>query len=209
MKTSKGLALVAFAAASYTGIAHADGFYWTLAYEPGVPLGSMRNASPYVTPAGASLGARYLFTDHWSLGIGGHWTQFSHTYPVATYPIDNGAATGAVYRRVWVGTLLAEAQVYLKPDRPVNPFFGVGAGIGWMSNQALVSDFSRDDLARGFAVAPEAGILIAFDRDPYDPPGATAMQSAMIGVRYSYNAAGARDVSNTQVFSLELGLFVY
>jgi hypothetical protein len=208
MKPSTALALAAFAASSFPATARAQGFYWSLTYEPSVPLASLRNASPYVSPAGGSLGARYLFTEHWSLGLAGHWQHFAHTYPVATYPIDAGAATGAVYRRVWVGSLLAEAHVYLKPDRPINPYFGVGTGISWMSNEILVSDFTFDDLARGFTLAPEVGILIAFDRDTYDPR-ATAMQSAMVGVRYTYSAAGSRDVANTQLVSLVVGLFIY
>ena len=208
MKRSTAVAMLAFAASSFAASARAEGFYWTLTYEPSVPIGSLRNASPYVSPSGASLGARYLFTDHWSLGVGGHWNQFAHNYSVATYPIDAGAVTGAVYRRIWVGFLLAEAHAYLKPDQPINPYFGIGAGMSWMSNQLLVSDFPFDDLSHGFTICPEAGILIAFDRDAYDRQ-TTAMQSALIGVRYTYSAAGSRDVTSTSLVSLTLGLFVY
>ena len=208
MKGSFGVGLLAFAAASYVAQARAQGFYWTLAYEPSVPIGNVRNASPYVSPTGGSIGARYLFGEHASLGIGGHWSQFAHNYLTATYPIDAGAATGAVYRRVWVGSFLAEAHVYMKPEAPINPYVGLGTGISWMSNELLVSDFTFDDLARGFTVCPEAGILIAFDRDAYDPER-TAMQSALVGLRYTYSTAGSRDVSSTSFVSLTLGLFVY
>jgi len=208
MRAPIGVGLIAFAAASFVKQARADGFYWSLTYEPSVPIGSIRKASNDISAAGGALGARYLFTDHWSLGIGGHFNQFAKNYDSATYPIENGAITGSSYRKVWVGSLLAEAHAYLKPDAAINPYFGIGVGMSWMSNQLLVSDLPFEDLSRGFTFCPEAGILIAFDRDVFDEQR-TAMQSALIGVRYTYSAAGSRDVSSTSFLSLSLGLLVY
>jgi opacity protein-like surface antigen len=188
--------------------AHAQGFYWSLAWEPSVPIGSVGTASTPVTAAGASLGARYLFTRHWSLGIGGHWNQFARNYPRATYPINNGAITGAIFREVWLGSVLGEAHLYLAPTETLSPYLGLGAGYSLMSSKIVVTDISIDDRTPGFAVSPEAGVLIAFDRDPYEPQQ-TAMQSLMLGARYEYSTAGSRDISNVSFFALTLGAFIY
>jgi opacity protein-like surface antigen len=208
MKTSIRTFLLASALSSLALPAHAQGFYWSLAYEPSVPLGSVRNVSGKASPAGASFSARYLFTKYYSLGIGTHWNQFAENYPRGTYPIDEGAITGAVFRRVWIGSVMPEAYFYLAPEDAVNPYLGIGAGVAWMSNEILVSDLTFDASGTGFTVSPEAGILIAFDRDPMNPER-TAMQSIVLGARYAYSTAGARDVSATSLVALTLGVLVF
>ncbi len=85
---------------------------------------------------------------------------------------------------------------------------GLGTGVSWMDNKLLVSDFTFDDRSAGFTLSPEAGILIAFDRDVFDQR-TTAMQSAMIGVRYTHTTAGSRDVSSVAFFGLTLGVLIY
>jgi len=142
------------------------------------------------------------------LGIGGHWAEFAQNYSRATYPIDNGAITGAVYRRVWTISTLAEAHAYLSPDETLSPYLGFGAGLSWMHNELLVTDLTVGDLAYGFAVSPEAGVVIAFDRDAFMPER-TAMQSVITGIRYTFTTAGSRDVSSTSFLGLTVGLLVY
>jgi hypothetical protein len=200
--------LMALSTVFLSSRADAQGLYWSLAYEPSVPVGSLRNAVADATAAGGSFGLRYLFTKYWSLGAGGHWNHFAENYPKATYPIDEGAITGAIYRRVWVASALAEVHVYLAPDAAVCPYLGVGAGVSWISNQLSVSDLTFDDPAHGFTMSPEVGVLIAFDRDMFEP-GRTAMQSVIVGIRSTVSSAGSRDVSSITVIGVTAGLLVY
>ncbi len=65
MRPPVGVAVICFAALSFVTEARAQGFYWSLAYEPSVPVGSVRTATSEPSGSGASLGVRYLFTDHW------------------------------------------------------------------------------------------------------------------------------------------------
>ncbi len=201
--------LLASSAFLLTTPVHAQGVYWAWAFEPSVPIGPVRNAVSNASPAGASFGVRYLFEKSWSLGIGGHWAEFAQNYPRTTYPIENGALTGAAYRRVWTTSLLAEAHVYLAPDETVSPYLGVGAGASWMKNEVLMTDLTiGDDLVHGFTVSPEAGLLFAFDRDLF-APDRSAMQSVITGVRCTFSTAGSRDVSSTAYVGLTLGMLVY
>jgi hypothetical protein len=208
MRSAIRVVLLATALVCVASQARAQGFYWSLAYEPSVPIGGIRNATPNVSPAGASLGVRYLFTKQWSLGLGSTWNNFAENFPRATYPIDNGALTGAIFRQVWVGTLLAQAHVYFNPDGAIGPYVGIGAGLAWLSNQALVSDLPVDLLTHGFVVSPEVGLLIPFDRDAFEPQR-TAMQSASLGVRYTYTTAESRDVTSATFLAVTLGVLIY
>jgi len=142
------------------------------------------------------------------LGIGGHWAEFAQNYSKATYAIEDGAITGAAYRRVWTVSLLAEAHVYLAPDETVSPYLGFGAGASWMKSEVLVTDLTIGDLVHGFAVSPEAGLVIAFDRDMLTPER-SAMQSVVTGVRCTFSTAGSRDVSHTSFVGLTVGMLVY
>ena len=119
MKPPVVAALLASSAFLLTTPVHAQGIYWAWAFEPSVPIGPVRNAVSNASPAGASFGVRYLFEKSWSLGIGGHWAEFAQNYPRTTYPIENGAITGAAYRRVWTTSLLADArrEPLAKPGR--------------------------------------------------------------------------------------------
>jgi opacity protein-like surface antigen len=208
MRTSIPTALLATAAMTFAPPARAQGFYWTFAYEPAAPLGGIRTATREVSFAGLALGAKYLFNKQWSLGLSGHWNQFAHNYASATYAIADGSFTGSIYRQVWTGTVLADAQFYLAPDAAINPYLGLGGGVTWMSNEVLVSDLTFEESGRGIAVSPEAGLLIAFDRDAFDPD-LFAMQSILVGVRGTFSPASARDVSDASFVGVTVGFFVY
>jgi len=208
MRTLPVISLVVLAAVTSSAPARAQGFYWTFAYEPSVPLSGLRTVTTNVSFAGASLGAKYLFGPSWSLGLSGHWNQFAEKYPRATYAIMDGALTGAVFRQAWTGSVLVDLQVYLAPYAPINPYLGVGGGVTWLSNEVLVSDLTFPANGSGVTVCPEAGILIAFDRDPFDKEQ-FAMQSIMVGVRWTLSGAKARDVTSSSFLGLTLGLFSY
>jgi opacity protein-like surface antigen len=208
MSTRPVLLLFSLAAATSTTPAAAQGFYWTITYEPSVPVGGIREATDNVSFAGAALGAKYLFSRYWSIGLSGHWNQFSQRYSYKTYVIADGAFTGSAFRQVWTGSALLDLQVYLAPGAPINPYLGVGGGVTWLSNQVLVSDLTFRESGQGVSVSPEAGILIAFDRDPFEKDE-FAMQSIMIGARFTLSAAKARDVTDTSFIGLTLGLFAY
>lgn len=208
MKTLPVISLLALAAATWTAPARAQGFYWTFTYEPSIPVGGIRKATTNASLAGASLGAKYLFSRYWSIGLSGHWNQFAQNYPHNTYTISDGAFTGTAFRQVWTGTVLADLQIYLAPEAPINPYLGVGGGVAFLSNEVLVSDLTFQDNGRGIAVSPEAGILIAFDRDAFEPEQ-FAMQSIAVGVRFTLSGASARDVTDTSFIGLTLGLFAY
>jgi opacity protein-like surface antigen len=205
---SLAAALLASTAILFSLPARAQGFYWSWAYEPSMPLGDVRNAAGNLSPAGASLGARYLFDRHASLGIGGHWAEFDENHGRSTYAIASGAITGAAHRRVSATSLLAEAHAYLTPDDPIGLYLGLGAGILWMENEVMVSDLTLDRVTRGFAVSPEAGIAIVIDRNTYEPDR-KAMQSVIAGIRYTFSTAGSEDIDSTSFLGLTVGVLIY
>jgi opacity protein-like surface antigen len=207
MRASSRTSLLAVAITFAAAPAQAQGFYWTLTYEPSVPVGGIRKATTNVSFAGAGLGAKFLFSRYWSLGLSGHWNQFAQRYSRTTYAIQDGAFTGSAFRQVWTGTFLADVQVYFAPDAPINPYLGVGGGATWLSNEVLVSDLTFEDNGHGVAVSPEAGLLIAVDRDLDKTE--FALQSIIVGVRWTVSSASGRDVSDTSFVGMTVGLFAY
>jgi hypothetical protein len=197
------LALTALTTLTTSGSARAGDFYWSLKYDPGVAVGSLRSFAPSVTPVGFDLDARYWFAGHFSLGIGGAITRFYDTLPHGTYPLDRGAITGTIYRHVDVAALAPEAHVYFAPHADVIPYAGVGVGVAWVSPRVLVSDVDVSETHVGFIVSPEAGILLPFDRDDF------LRQAIVLGARYSFSSAGFRDVSATSFVSLQVGALIY
>ena len=185
--------------------AQAQGFYWSLTYNPSVPVGSVRSFVPNVSGLGFELDARYWFKGpNFSVGLGGVFNHFYQRSPRATYQVENGAVTATLFRIIDVVALVPEAQYYFGPDNDVVPYIGMGAGFASVKFHVLVSDFDLSQRSPGLILAPEGGMLIPFDRD-----GQTILQAFMVGLRWSFITAGFRDVSNTSYVGLSLGLLAY
>jgi hypothetical protein len=197
-------ALLAALAAGLFGerAAEAQGFYWSLKYDPSVPVGSVRSFVPNVSPLGFDLDATYWFSQ-FSVGLGGVYNRFYRQSPQATYPVENGAVTATLYRIIDVVALVPEVHYYFGPDNDVVPYLGVGAGFASVKFHVLVSDFDLGERSSGLILSPEGGILIPFDRD------GIILQAITLGLRWSFITAGFRDVSNTSYVALTLGLLAY
>jgi len=205
-KTLPSLVLVLGAACLFgERTARAQGFYWSLTYEPSVPVGSVRSFVPNVSGLGFELDARYWFKGpNLSVGLAGVYNRFYDQAPQATYPVDNGAVTATVFRVLDVVALVPEVHYYFGPDNDVVPYLGMGAGFASAKFHVLVSDLDVSENSAGLILLPEGGMLIPFDRD-----GSTILQAAMVGLRWSFITSGFRDVSNTSYIGLTLGLLAY
>jgi hypothetical protein len=197
--------LLTIAALSWESAARAQGFYWSLTYDPAVPIGSVRSFVQNVSPLGFGLDARYWFKGpNLSVGVGGIYNRFYETSPQATYPVENGAVTATLYRIIDVVGVLPEVHYYFGPEKEVVPYLGLGAGLGSVKFHVLVSDFDLSENSLGLIVSPEGGFLLPFDRD-----GSLILQAFTVGVKWSFITAGFRDVSNTSYLAFSLGLLAY
>jgi hypothetical protein len=184
--------------------ARAQGFYWSLKYDPSIPVGSVRSFVPNVSPLGFDLDARWWFKGpSMSVGLGGIYNRFYRQTPQTTYPVENGAVTATVNRIIDVVALAPEVHYYFGPERDVIPYLGLGAGFASVKFHVLVSDLDLQERSSGLIVFPEGGILIPFDRD------SIILQALMFGIRGTFITSGFRDVSNTSYIGLTLGLLAY
>ena len=188
--------------------ARAEGFYWGLRYNTSLPVGSVRTFVPDVAPVGFDLDARYWFGNNLSIGVDGAWNRFSNKLEFGTYPLSSGAITATIYRYVEVAAVMPELHYYFGPERAVVPFVGVAAGFSMVWFKTLVSDLDFREKKPGFMFAPEAGILIPFDRDPE-----VLRQAFIVGLRYAFSTSGIdtaqSHVANTSFIALQLGALVY
>ncbi|HKQ69107.1 MAG TPA: hypothetical protein VJT73_07200 [Polyangiaceae bacterium] len=183
--------------------ARAEGFYWSLKYDPSVPVGSMRSFAPNVTPLGFDIDARYWFARNWSLGIGGAWTRFYDTLPFGTYQVTSGAVTATIYRTLDVVSVLSEVHYFFDPERPVSPFIGAGFGYSSALFGVLVSDIDVSERHGGLVVSPEAGVLIPFDAN------GVMRQAVVLGARYTFTTSSYREAASLSFIGLTLGALIY
>jgi hypothetical protein len=184
--------------------ARAQGFYWSLIWEPSIPVGSVRSFVPNVSGLGFDLDARYWFKGpNVSVGLSGVYNRFYQTAPRATYPVENGAVTATLNRIIDVRALVPEVHYYFGPENAVVPYLSLGAGFAWVKFHVLVSDLDLSETSTGLILSPEAGVLLPFDRDGF------ILQAFSLGLRWSFISSGFRDVSNTSYVGLTLGLLAY
>lgn len=211
MKTSdfslRSVAAVALAVVilGRSGPAQAAGFYWSLGYEPAVPVGSVRNFAADVAPLGFGADIRYWFRNNFSIGVGATFHRL-HESLEGTFPLERGAITATIHRDVEIFSVTPQAHVYLgsASSAKVIPYAGVGAGVSTAIFQVRISDLEVNHTSTGFAVSTEAGILFPVDRND-----GILFQALMIGARYSFSTVGNGDVKDIAFVSLRLGALVY
>jgi hypothetical protein len=193
---------VAVAAWATPGAAQANGFYWSLKYNPSIPVGDVRNFVDNVTPVAFDFDGRYWFR-YISVGVAGVHTSFYDTTPRTTYPIENGALTATIYRHIDMLALVPQVHFYAAPDADVVPYAGFGAGISWATFRTVISDIDVAETNSGLILSPEAGVLIPYDRN------GIVRQALMLGARYTFTTIGYRDVTNFSYFGLQVGAVIY
>src|SRR5512136_2361498 len=79
---------------------HPHQSYWSVGWEIGVPVDSLRsNWVGAVSPAGGQFEVRVGLMEHLSVGVALNYNWFSQTFPQTTVQLPDYTFTGSVYRR--------------------------------------------------------------------------------------------------------------
>jgi hypothetical protein len=183
--------------------ARAQGFYWWLAYDPGVPIGGVRDFVRGASPFGLEAGAEYQFRGNLSLGVLGTWNYFFEKTPEDTIPIMNGAITGTIYRHAEIVGVAPQVRYVVNTSGGVLPFASLGVGAALPTFKVTVSDIEVKEKHQALLVTPQAGVLIPYDRN------GTIRQAVLIALRYSFVSSGFQDANSTSYLALSLGGFIY
>lgn len=166
-----------------------------IAYDFGVPLGSMRDFTANVSPIGVELQFRGWVADRISLALSADWSSFVDERPRTTYSLENAMVTASTYNSLQMTNARLAAHYYLGQGN-VRPYIGPHAGVGWSWFETEVADLALSDTQFSVLLGAELGAL--FGRDP----------SILGNLRYSWlpSADFLGVVSNVQTISAQVGI---
>ena len=168
-------------------------------YEITLPVGDLRDFLSEPSYRGFEMGA--LWPIYRSLYIGPvfNYHLFYQHKGTTTYLLDAGAITGDLYRYAKSWTMgVAARYVFMPPGSMARPFVGLRMGIDFVTMATLVSDLSLYDTPTGFALSPEAGLMLRM----------ADFVSFAVAVRYDYSTAGTSSWDNISYMAYHLG-FVF
>lgn len=166
-----------------------------IAYDFGVPVGSLRDFAANVSPIGVELQLRGWVADRFSLGLSAEWSTFVDERSRTTFSVENAAVTASAYNRLQMTNARLAAHYYIGQGS-VRPYIGPHAGVGWTWFEAEVADLELSETQFSMIFGGELGAL--FGRDP----------SVLANIRYSWmpGAEFLGLVSNVQTISAQVGI---
>ncbi|AWW32051.1 OmpW family protein [Echinicola strongylocentroti] len=134
----------------------------TLSYPIGFAIGDV---SDYVKPSsfrGIAIDYRKMINDNVGVGFSTGWNVFYEELAYDTYEFENQAVSGKQYRNSNHVPILFNGAYYMEPRAAVNPFVSVGIGTVYTRRNTDMGQFTMEQEAWNFALAPEVGMLIEF-----------------------------------------------
>ncbi len=147
---------------------------------------------------GVSVEGRYFLRHNVSLGLSFSWNRFVQTHDNASMPINNGTATGPVFRDLSMFAIRGIGHFYLL-NGPLRPYVGAGIGGSWDYAYQQTADLSRHQSNFDFIVSPEVGLIYNFPA----MGGSLGLNGA---IRYTYTTATVGNVKDTEAWAAIIGL---
>jgi hypothetical protein len=166
-------------------------------YEISTPVGDLHDFISETSFRGFEIGALWPIYRSLYLGPVFNYHLFYEELGKKTYQVENGALTGNLYRYAQYWTVQAEARyLFLRPDAVARPFAGLRVGMAFATTATLVSDLSLYDTPTGFALSPEAGVLVSV----------ASMMQLSASIRYDFSTVSSGDMDNGSYMAYHLGL---
>jgi len=169
-----------------------------MAWNVGVPIGSVRNLAANASAAGLELFVKYWVHPRISIGASVDWQTFADEKPRTTYQVQNGAVTATAYNSALLGAARASGDFYFLDEGPILPYVGANVGFGWSTLQTSAADIAIYDNQSSVVLGAQAGIVI--DPSPRAP-------KILLGGRYTAEpAVSFLSVQDVQTIVLQLGV---
>jgi hypothetical protein len=166
-------------------------------YEISLPMGSLKDFAGDPSYRGFEFAALWPVFKSLYLGPVFNHHTFYEEKGTDTYELESGSLTADLYQYARFFTVGGAARYhFLAPDAVARPFVGVRMGMAFVTAATLVADLSLYDTPIGFAVAPEAGVLVRV---------ASVMQLSG-SVRYDYSTASSGRLDNASFLAFQLGM---
>lgn len=140
-----------------------------ITYDVSIPLGDMSDYIDKTSWRGFGLEGRWFYRPQITFGLDWAWHTF-HMQSDETIEIENGAATGHQFRRIYASPILFTMHYYLQEldDRqPYNIYAGLGIGTYWIEEKLDLGIVTITDSNWHFGLAPEVGLMYQVKYDTY------------------------------------------
>jgi len=169
-------------------------------YEMATPVGELHDFISKSSFRGFELGA--LWPVYRSLYVGSvfNYHLFYEELGRKTYQVESGALNANLYRYAKYWTIQAEARyLFFDADAVARPFVGLRLGIAFATTATLVSDLSLYDSPTGFALSPEAGVLLSV----------ASIMHLSGSVRYDFTTVSSGALENGSYLAYHLGFLFH
>ena len=148
------------------GTARAQGvgtYIGSLNWNVSLPMGDTKDFIGNTSYLGFTLDGDRFIRDKISVGFTFGWQEI-YEETAGTFQLESGAITGTQYRHLMYLPFLVHGRWYPTGTGRITPFLGVGTGAYFIKQDLEVGIYGAIEDEWHFAVAPEAGIHIPFER---------------------------------------------
>jgi len=165
-----------------------------------IPSGSFRDFVSKTTGRAWNLNVLQGITDKWAAGGEVGFKNFYEKFPRQLYQTTSGSDISAVLSNTAeVIPVMAKGRYNFTPEKKVQPFFSLAAGVSFINIKQYVGEFSNIDHSQfGFTAAPELGVFIPFTK--------RNNSGANLAFSYHYLPFKYQGIGNLDYLSLQIGV---
>ncbi len=174
--------------------------FWTVNYDIGVPLGDFSDFISKASFRGFSVNGNAYLTDNVTLGGTFHWSGYYEHFDRTTYPLDDGAVTSEVWKKMYFAPITFNARYIIKPPGAVQPYVGLGMGAYFVEQSTQAGRYITNPKNWKFGLSPDAGVYIPFGISDWG-----------LNIKATYNAIfyNVADINTLSYLYFSVGIGVY
>jgi outer membrane protein len=138
--------------------------YFSASYDIGFGSGDLNDYISKTSFRGATLGYRGYINNNVVAGVDIGWNVFYEKMDYDTYTVDTRSLSGVQYRYSNMAPIFAVVDYMIKPGEDINPFVGFGLGTMYTDRETDMGLFMLKETAWHFAIKPEVGAIIDYNR---------------------------------------------
>jgi len=140
--------------------------YYNIGWGIGMPIGGFSDYIGDTSLRGGSLSGNVFLTNSFSIGFKFGYNSYHENIDRQTYQMGKGVAVTAASYNYLVTAPMTVGGYYHIDLGSVEPYFGLGLGLNYITTETLVQDYSDYKYDWAFTLNPEIGLRIPIQNTP-------------------------------------------